>query len=227
VRRLLALAAVLPLAACGAEGETSRAEQPAEAPADAVRVVCDAGGARLVTPVAAARPDGIHVEVENTTGRPVYVQVTGPDGGSEGSRAAPGVSRFVVAVAPGELTVTCSPEIAAEPAPAELPVEVVDEDGVWVSTRPDCADVTTETRDYFAEAPGEPGTPVEVVRRTAGEFGVTLEEGDTVEPAGYPEQDTGPVVRVVRDEQVVAVFHLVPGAGGGWLVHTVTRCGRP
>jgi hypothetical protein len=229
VRHLLALVAVLPLAACGADGGTTRAggTAGAAAPADAVRVVCDTGGARVVTPVAAAQPDGIHFEVENGTGRPVYVQVATETGGAQGSHAAPGASRFVLPLEPGPLSVTCSPEIAADPPPDPLAVEVVDEDGVWVSTRLDCVDQTSATLDYFAEAPGEPGTPVEVVRGKAGEFEVALEDGDTVEPAGYPDQDTGPVVRVVRGGEVVAVFDLTPGSGGGWLIHTVTRCGRP
>jgi hypothetical protein len=89
-----------------------------------------------------------------------------------------------------------------------------------------CPDAVSATIDYFVDAAGDPGTPVEVVRRRASELGVPLEGGDVVEPAGGG-AGQGALVRVVRDDAVVGLFELEPAADGGWLVTTVMRCEGP
>ena len=73
---------------------------------------------------------------------------------------------------------------------------------------------------YAAGAKGKKGDPVELTRRA---FSDEIEDGDAVEPAGYPEGRGNRTVRIVRDGKVVATVEYF-GAGGGWLQDNYTAC---
>jgi len=107
---------------------------------------------------------------------------------------------------------------------AGAPVEIVDPDGVWVSSELDCESASTATFDWIAGAPGRKGDPAEIVR---AESEARLEPGDVVELAGYPEARDAPVVRIVRDGRTIAAVTLLQSDDGGWLISTTSNCDEP
>jgi hypothetical protein len=202
--------------------ETPAEQDAAELPATAV-IVCGSDGAAVETPEAAASRDGVHVEVRNETGaeRVVHVQSAGS---VQGEGFAAGIHTRVWPLPPGSATVTCD-ETAGDPDLQDgAAFEVVDPEGLWVSTELDCEEVSTAMPDYEAGTPGIPGEPTDVVR---AENVADLEKSDIVEQAGYPDAEDAPVVRVVRDGRVVATVTLMATEDGGWLVATATTCTEP
>lgn len=226
--RIATILAALALAGCGAAAEqpddpaagAGPPPPPASVPTTAV-LVCGPDGASVETPQVAASRDGVHFEVRNESGREQVVHVqTGDSAQGEGFEV--GTHTRVWTVPPGPVTVRCADAADEALEPTGATVEVVDPDGVWVSTALDCdGDVSTSTLDYFAGAPGLQGEPTEVVA-ASGEVDVAA--GDVVELAGYPEDLDAPTVRVVRDGRVVAAVGLMPAEDDGWLVSTVTVC---
>lgn len=223
---LLVLAAALALPACGAGEEAgpgaTEAEpeppQPAALPSLA-RVVCDEEGATVETPEVKPRRDGLHLEIVNETAGERSFSLSGPSSGL-GFGVPPGSTMQVVDLDPGTLTVTCT-DPAAEPGPGGESLELVDEDGIWVSTRLACAEQFSQAIDYIQGATGETHDPLEAARKAAEGF--TLEPDDVFELAGYPEAEVARV-RLVRDGEPLAVVDLVDDGGGKWLVSTVTGC---
>jgi hypothetical protein len=223
VIRLAALlvALALALAGCGTAEEPADPAEPATAAAAATAVVvCGADGASVATPEVAAGRNGVRVEIRNETDaeRVVHVQSAGL---VQGEGFPVGTHTRVWALPPGPATVTCD-ETAGDPGEEDgAAFEVVDPDGLWVSTELDCDEVSVAMPDYEAGTPGSKGEPADVVRSGTD---VPLEESDVVEPAGYPGLEDAPVVRIVRDGRVVGTVTLMPTEDGGWLVSTVTRC---
>ena len=221
--QLLALVAVLGLSACGAGEDTdpvaATGEREPTALPDVARVVCDEDGARVETPSVKPQTDGIHFEIVNNVGSESAIAVSTAGGGGVGFGAAPGTSTQVVDIEPGALTVTCSdPE--AEPVGGE-PLEVVDEDGVWVSTRMSCPDRFSQVVDYAPDARGETSDPLEAARKAVEGYG--LEPDDVFQHAGYPETEVARV-RLVRGGEPLAVVDLIDDSTGKWLVSMVTGC---
>lgn len=219
---LLALVAALGLSACGAgqdEGSGSpTTETEAAALPDVARVVCEPSGTRVETPVVKPQPDGIHLEIVNETGSERSFSLTSADGGT-GTGAPAGTSTQVVDLGPGALTVACTdPTLEAE---GGEPLEVTDEDGIWVSTRLGCAEQFSSVIDYAQDAKGETGDPLEAARKALESYG--LEPDDVFERAGYPEAE-GTSVRMVRAGESLAVIFLVDDGDGKWLVGGVNGC---
>jgi len=133
--------------------------------------------------------------------------------------AAVVADRNPVDLGPGPVTAGCD-DPATEPRLGE-PLEIVDPEGLWVSTALPCQDQFSQAIDYIQGAEGESSEPLEVAR-TAME-GMAVEPGDVFEPAGYPEAEA-PQVRVVRDGAPIAVVGLFSDGGGKWLVGTITAC---
>jgi hypothetical protein len=229
MHRILALlvVALLGLTACGAgEDADSGSGGPAEstepeptALPDVARVVCDENGAHLETTSVRPQPDGIHFQIVNETGSERSVAIQNAQGTGTGMGVAAGTSTQVVDVEPGALTVSCT-DPAAEPGAGEA-LEVVDEDGVWVSTRLGCAEQFSQVVDYIQGASGETTNPLEAAKKAVEGFG--LEPDDLFERAGYPDTDTARV-RMVRDGEPLAVVDLIDDGTGKWLVSMVTGC---
>jgi hypothetical protein len=221
---VLALVAALGLSACGAGSPDAPPEDAGELPVspvpDVARIVCvEEGAARVETPAVKPQGDGVHLEIVNETGGARAFAATDDQGGGLGGNAPAGTSTQVVDLGPGTLKVSCEdPE--TEPGPGE-PLEVVDEDGVWVSTTLDCPEQFSTVIDYVMGAEGESADPLEAARK--GLEGYRVEPDDTFELAGYPEAESINV-RLVRDGESLAVVHLVPDGAGKWLVDMVTGC---
>lgn len=224
---VLLVVALLGLTACGAgEDADSGSGGPAESPEpeptalpDVARVVCDESGARLETSSVRPQPDGIHFEIVNETGSERSVAIQNAQGTGTGMGVPAGTSTQVVDVEPGALTVSCT-DPATEPGAGEA-LEVVDEDGIWVSTRLGCAEQFSQVVDYIQGASGETTDPIEAAKKAVEGFG--LEPDDVFERAGYPDTDTTRV-RMVRDGEPIAVVDLIDDGTGKWLVSMVTGC---
>lgn len=224
---VLLVVALLGLTACGAgENADSGSGGPAESPEpeptalpDVARVVCDESGARLETSSVRPQPDGIHFEIVNETGSERSVAIQNAQGTGTGMGVPAGTSTQVVDVEPGALTVSCT-DPATEPGAGEA-LEVVDEDGIWVSTRLGCAEQFSQVVDYIQGASGETTDPIEAAKKAVEGFG--LEPDDVFERAGYPDTDTTRV-RMVRDGEPIAVVDLIDDGTGKWLVSMVTGC---
>lgn len=229
MHRILALlvVALLGLTACGAgEDADSGSGGPAEstepeptALPDVARVVCDENGAHLETTSVRPQPDGIHFEIVNETGSERSVAIQNAQGTGTGMGVPAGTSTQVVDVEPGALTVSCT-DPATEPGAGEA-LEVIDEDGIWVSTRLGCAEQFSGVVDYIQGASGETSDPLEAAKKAVEGFG--LEPDDVFERAGYPDTDTARV-RMVRDGEPIAVVDLIDDGTGKWLVSMVTGC---
>lgn len=227
--RTLALApfllALLLLPACGSGGDAGSGPttpapepQPAALP-DVARAVCTEDGVTLESPSVKPRVDGLHVEVVNETGSELAFSLSGAESGL-GFGAPPGTTDEIVDLGPGTLTVTCS-DPATGPEEGGATLEVVDEDGVWVTTTLPCAEQFSQVVDYIQGAKGETSDPLAAAREALESFG--LEPDDVLERAGYPEAVTARV-RLVRAVEPVAVVDLVDDGAGKWLVSMITGC---
>lgn len=224
---VLLVVALLGLTACGAGedadsgsgGPAESTEQEPTALPDVARVVCDENGARLETTSVRPQPDGIHFEIVNETGSERSVAIQNAQGTGTGMGVPAGTSTHVVDVEPGALTIACT-DPATEPGAGEA-LEVVDEDGIWVSTRLGCAEQFSQVVDYIQGASGETTDPLEAAEKAVEGFG--LEPDDVFERAGYPDTDTARV-RMVRDGEPIAVVDLIDDGTGKWLVSMVTGC---
>lgn len=219
---VLALAAALGLAGCGAGEETNpegpnASSEPGVALPDVAHVVCEPEGTRLETQSVKPQPDGVHLEIVNETGKERAISVLDPQGGGLGQGAPVGTSTMVVALGPGTLEVTCSDPLVD--VAQGSPLEVVDEGVLWISTTLDCTEGFSGTSDYTPDARGD-ADPL-----TAAGAGLEsyMRPGDVVEPAGYPEAET-PVYRLVRGSDVLATVDLLDDGAGGWLPSTVNGC---
>jgi hypothetical protein len=219
---LSALLAVLAVSGCGASepdpvGVTGT-DEPAALP-DVARVVCEPHGARVETPSVRPQRDGVHVEIVNDTGRVLSFSILNDEGGGTGIGVKPGTSAHVVDIEPGAMRVSCT-DPAAD-AVSDVALEVVDEDGVWVSTRLPCPEQVSTQSDYIVGARGETSDPLEAARTAFESY--KLEPDDVVEAAGYPDGEVAKV-RLVRDDEPVAVAELFDDGAGKWLLGTLTAC---
>lgn len=222
---LAAAAATALLAGCGQEqaprsGGTSDGPESVALP-DVARVFCNANGApRLETPSVRPQADGVHLEFVNDTGTDLSFSIFDPSGGGMGADAPQGTSAHVADLRPGIVSVTCydaSTEDGSEVPRA--PLEIVDEDGIWVPTRLDCDAAFTTEASYTEDARGKPD-PLEAAQDALDGYS---EPGDVIEPAGYPQAEQ-PEYRLVRDGEVLAVVELFDDGAGGWLVDWLTGC---
>jgi hypothetical protein len=223
---VLLVVALLGLTACGAGdddeaggGAEATEPEPTSTLPEVARLVCDEDGARLDTPSVRPQVDGVHFDIDNKTDAQRSLSISNPQGTGVGMGVPPGPSRQVLDVEPGSVTISCS-DPAVEPGPGET-LEVVDEDGVWVSTRLECEEQFSQVVDYIQGATGETSDPLQAARKAVEGFG--LEETDVFERAGYRGAETARV-RMVRDGEPIAVVDLIDDGKGKWLVSMVTGC---
>jgi len=227
-RTTMATATIIPTRSCTIRvvGPTKTASSP-QLP-DVAQVVCDGSTIEVLTPQIRPQPDGVHVQVDNTTDGELSVSVTYSTGGGVGGGASPGVSELDNALGgtglpapPGTTSIECFEALGGQGPHDVQPVtfEVLDEEGLYVPTALDCDQQVAGIGDYGVGAAGVVGDPVDLAR---AHF-TGLRDTDIVERAGYPES-TIPVVRVVRDGETIATVEYEPDGQGGWLQGTVRRC---
>jgi hypothetical protein len=209
----------LTASACGQDAaQTAGESPPAPAPRPDVAVIrCEETGASVTTPEVRPQRDGVHLRITNETDAELAFAVDDPRGGGGGFDI---LGTAVLDLHPGPVQVSCYDPRREDPSeiPGE-PLEIVDEEGIWVSPRLDCGQVVAQVLDYMVDARGTTGPPLDAARSFAEEQGLTGE----VEPAGYPEWES-PVYRVVSGGRVVSAIVLLPDGAGGWLLSQVDRC---
>jgi hypothetical protein len=214
---LAVLTATLP-AACG-QADDDRG--PATAP-DLAQLVCGEGGARVLTPRAEARRDGLHLEVTNETAREVHLTLERSPSDAVGTAAPPGPSMHVLTIGPGAWTATCY----GNGGSLRTGVLEVVETGIWVSTElADCETPESTHGDPPRRIRASEEELAEVARRALDAF-VDLEPGYALERAGYPDQ-VATVFRARSGGRTVATMSFYPDGSGWWVEGDATTCGDP
>jgi hypothetical protein len=194
---------------------------------DTAVVGCTEQGTEVLTPVVRPQPDGVHFRTDNRTDRPLLFDVDEPTGGGFGTGAPPGVHPVEddagFPIAPGSVQVRCAD--ADDPAWTDSPfstLTVEDPDGLWMPGLglEGCDRSSTTFLDHVQDAVGEQGDPVDLARDDLAD---TIEPGDEIRSAGYPEAHL-PSVAVVREGRVVAVVLYASDGQGGWLLSQVNAC---
>ena len=229
--RLLVLALLVagPAAGCGQSPAKPAPTTPAGEAGwlpDVAQIDCEVNGAKVLTTRVRPQPDGLHLNVENETGTELAFSVEESQTGGQGASAPTGSVDYVWSIPPGKVFVKCTND-EADPSEIEGAMfEVVDEEGVWVSTSlaDSCKEASMTTADYAIGAQGKEGGPVDIARRLFEKQG--LRPGDVVESAGYPESDET-IVRVTRSGDVIATMSFLRDGAGGWLAENTTLCTAP
>ena len=208
--------------ASGGAGVTTPA--PAGA-ADVAGFTCDSTGTIAPSSLTVdAQPDGVHVAVTNTADERIWFTVSGGESSiyfvNQGG-ADPGErGEIVLGLPPGDAKVSCVLDsmrgIDTSPI-ADLLVK--DPTGSYVPIGMDCPK-SNQTSGDAASAVRFQGDPVEVARQHLS----GLEYDDAVERAGYPMDSEKPIVRVVRNGDVVAMATFKGDPQDGWLIETLLRC---
>jgi hypothetical protein len=193
-------------------------------PSDVAEFICGESGTIAPSSVAVdARADGVHIAVTNTGDAPVSFSVAsfeapryvlGDDGAEPGER-----KETVWQLPPGEASVSCglvSDGGADTSRTADLHVD--DPTGSYVPVGMACPRAS-QSSDHAADPEGIQGGPVEIARQKLS----GLEFDDRVEGVGYPESSS-PIVRVIRDGNVVALATFTSDGQGSWLIESLDVC---
>lgn len=198
----------------GTEGTTPGTEP------DTVRITCDRTTIQTDASAVVAQPAGVHVVVVNGAAQPLSFAFTpSAQGPFNATQVEPGATELALQLPPGRVTFACIAEFG-EAGTGQVQVDVLDPQGLFVPF-----DLTCGGEPMLATPPSAvpwPGAhlteetpgPVEFVRSVA----IGLLASDLLERAGYP-LASNPVVRAVRDGEVVAVFDLSMGEAGRKAAH--------
>jgi hypothetical protein len=171
-------------------------------------------GTRVLTPVVAAQPDGVHVEVRNTTDVDL-----GIDFATRGDNAGVGTTELVLDSPPGTEEALCADTETDRGVPG-VPFEIADPEGYWVPT-----DLVGDACSVGNLDPaGTPEGIADPVEAAADALGSRVERGDGLILAGYPEAAVEKVVILRRDGVPIASVAMFEGTAG-WYPHTITACG--
>jgi hypothetical protein len=201
-------------------GSTQSSEPDAPLP-EVARVVCQEREAPTIeTPAVKPQRDGVHVRFVNETGKELAFSIEDPSEGGMGAGAPQGTSTQVVDLHPGTVSIACYDAYTEDGSEvAKAPLEIVDEDGLWASTRLDCVAGFSGTSDYVPEARGK-ANPLKAAQEALAGY---MQEDDVVEPAGYPDT-ANRIYRLVRAGETLATVSLFREGADGWLADTVTGC---
>jgi hypothetical protein len=204
------------------EEETSGTQ---EDPA-AARVVCDGGGVHVLTPEVAARPDGVHLAIDNRLEGSADLSVSHAEGGM-GWSVPSGESERVANVPPGKVEIDCFSRSWGRDklfAMGTETIRVLAGDSGYRSPKLDCPRGklagSMGSRIGESEMGAREGSPTDLLRR---ELSDSLREGDVVEIAGNTRNRDEKTVRVVRDGEVVANAHYFR-TSDGWLGGLTENC---
>jgi hypothetical protein len=163
---------------------------------DVAVITCDGRGTSIDIGTVAARPDGVHVQVTNTTDHTLAFAASDTD---EFHDVHPGTSTFVESFffSPGSHFVACGPR-GHLPGGFTEQIQVLDPEGVWTPTDLACVGSTQWGSDLRAEGNAD---PLIVARRA---FGDRIHDGDELRFAGYPSSPSRRVVLLVRNGKAIA-----------------------
>lgn len=221
----LVLSLVFSMTACGRLENLDRTEADPSVP-DVARITCEADGTTSVaTPEVIAQLDGVHLVVTNQLAEPASIT-----GGFAGFDASPGVSDWILQIAPGDHGVACWPfsQHGTGDVPSAIPIEVLDPNGMYVPpTELECegGQQWSSIYDYVDLSSGNATDPVDAVRDSVTNLGSN--DVLTLARSGYPEADRegGATVVLRRDDRVAVIFGLTQAHDGGWLIAGAEGCG--
>ena len=150
---------------------------------DSVQVVCDSNGTTVLTPVVRPQRDGVHLQIQNTTGKHLSFVV-----GEDGDDAPAGSSELIWPLPPGSVKIGCLDDAQDGGTPPGGEVTVQDPDGIWVDAGAGCDSVANGIFDYAEGASGQQGTGR---HREAPISAIASRTGDIVKAAGYPDEPNG------------------------------------
>jgi hypothetical protein len=136
----------------------------------------------------------------------------------------PGVTESVTTTPPGRLAVACWPfsEHGSQEPPTQM-LTISDPEGLYVSSELECPPgdegMWGEVLDYASPVKGSYASPIDA----AATHLRSLEPTDELRQAGYPEQQSTPVI-VVRDGDVVASVSVALANTGKWYVMGANGC---
>lgn len=221
------------LVGCGAQSGDEERPSPSgreEAPGTeedhaAARVVCDGDGVHVLTPEVVARPDGMHLAIDNRLEGSADLSVSHPGGGM-GWSVPSGESERVANVPPGKVKIDCFGRswgkvrlLAMETGT----IQVLAGDSGYKPTKLDCprGKPVGGMKPYTEEEmKAHEGDPTDLLRR---ELSGSLRGDDVVEISGNTQNRDEKTVRVVRDGEVVANAHYFR-TSDGWLGGLTENC---
>ena len=212
------------LAPASERGATPHPEETAPPRGAAVgRVVCDEGGARVVTPRIRARVDGVHILFRNRSGAfEFYMRGESSGDNNHGGRLRGPTTKDVSSHAPGMMWVACrqrgEPHLPFyEHDPRYDSFEIVDPDGLWVAFEPECSNPEEIEWERIEDAE----TLEDVEAWVRDRFGI--DGGERLRP-GYPEtQWKGDPWVIVVDGRTLAYFNAMRD-DVGWVVLNARGC---
>jgi hypothetical protein len=212
-----ALTTMLGLLGTACANEPSEAAPTGSSATSTVRIVCEADGSTtLLTPEVHVRPDGFTLRVRSDLNEPASINGFGMD-------VDPGATESVTTTPPGRLEVACWPfsEHGSQEPPTQT-LTISDPEGLYVSADLECPSgddgAWTDVLDYASPVKGSFASPIDA----AAEY-LSLEPTDELRQAGYPEQQSAPVI-VVRDGDVVASVGVALANNGKWYVAGANGC---
>jgi hypothetical protein len=226
-RRVLAGALALAVAVAGSSvAYAAFRERPSNAPAevspsptaiatpDVAVVVCDGQNTTIQVGTVAARPDGVHVEVINTSDRTLAFNASDTD---EFHDVPPGTSTFVESFFfnPGPHFVACGPGGRLAGAFEHL-IHVEDPNGVWSPTDLACPG----DEQWGHPIATDENDPIEVARSALGD---RFRPGDELRYAGYAESPSRRVVLLLRDGRPIAEVWM-KARDTGWSGELINGC---
>jgi hypothetical protein len=225
-RRLVAGALALVVAAAGSYVASSAFRerspfapiappQPTAVP-DVAVVICDGRSITIQVGTVAAREDGVHVEVINTSDRTLAFNASDTD---EFHDVPPGTSTFVESLFfnPGPHFVACGPGGRLAGAFTGEQIHVVDPDHVWIPF-----DLVCPGSEQWGSRVSSEGfsDPIDLARTVLGDH---VQPGDRFQLAGYPDSPHRRVVLLSRDGKAIAEAWL-EGSDQAWFARSINGC---
>jgi hypothetical protein len=221
-RRVALGVLVLCLAACtGSPAVSPKATTPAP---DRLQVTCTAGtGIRVATDRVRASVDGVHLRVVDRSGHDDTSLTIATGTGASGDRVS-GHGPWVVAVAPGDMRLSCSPS-PFDDGDRGATVQVVDPDRHW--TPPTTAQDLGCTPDgAFYPGPPVPGrTEAEALDgMVAANYPSGTRTYEVRQRTGGYDTGSSYGFVLVRNGSPAATGHVVPTANEGWEAQVDGTC---
>lgn len=221
----LFLTAAVLVCGCGPPpSDTSQSPPDERKVPKTAKIICERSGTRVLTPKVEARPDGVHLVIDNRLKGDYGFSVQSPEGGGGGYNAPRGGSKHVLDDAPGEVRIGCY-ESLRDTEPGYGTLQILEGDSGYKPVELECrggAAVWGEGGLLAPGAKGEKGDPVKLARHALKD---RIRQDDVVELAGYPESKLLKSVRVVREGRVAIVvsYRKEPN---GWFEDSTANCAK-